>query len=342
MIFGPPQIPLEYLIGRLLVGYKGCMRHLFLTILALCIFVITLGGCCAHTNLLNPILSGAQQAQHENQASIALVYDFDVIQRPFCTGVWVAKDTILTANHCIQGYVEQHHIFLVAKALQQIGADAEKAQMLAGVDIKDIPPQFLDSPVAQALIQANSLFPVENPNTVTLQYAVPEDIIDVGVRPSRIRHASALALYPSLDLALLHVTGDIPQHRIAHLADQAPQVGEAVSLVGNTEGTWFNYKISVISAHRHSMKEAGNDNNEPILQLAAGAIDSGDSGGCLFNERGQLVGIVEAVSSRTHYGFCIYTDTIRKMLLGQHFILGKIDVKAEDPDLQGAHLNTEN
>lgn len=317
------------------------MRHLFLTILVLCTFVITLGGCCAHTNLLNPVLSGAQQAQHENQASIALVYDFDPIKRPFCSGVWVDKNTILTADHCVQGYVEQHHLYLVSKALEQMGMPKEMAQMFAGIPVKNIPPQFLDSPVGQALIEANSLFPLQDPNSVVLQYAVPDDIIDIGVPPTRIRHASALARYPSLDLALLHVTGDIPVHRNIRLASQAPEVGEEVSLVGNTHGTWFNYKQTVVSAQRHSMKEVGNDNSEPIIQVSNG-IDSGDSGGGLFNDRGQLVGIVEAVSGTTHYGFCIHTDTIRKVLLGQRFILGKIDTKAADPDLGDASLSTEN
>ena len=91
------------------------------------------------------------------------------------------------------------------------------------------------------MIEANSLFPLQDPNSVVLQYAVPDDIIDIGVPPTRIV-TQRFSTFCSLDLALLHVTGDIPAHRNIRLASQAPEVGEEVSLLGKNHGIWFDYK----------------------------------------------------------------------------------------------------
>ena len=331
-------------MGRLLVDYKGCMRHLFVKLLALCSMILILGGCCAHTLVLqHPILTGVEQAQHESQAAVALIVDFAPEQPSFCTGVWVAKDTILTANHCVEGYVEMQHRYFLFQTLIKMGIPEQLAPMFAGIDVTQLTNEQRDSDLGQMLIQLNALFPKLDPMTMTLQYAVPDDITDVGSPPSWAHHAVVQAMYPKLDLALLHVVGNVPAHRIALLADQAPVQGEPVSLVGNTAGQWFSYKQTVVSAIRHlsGAEHFDTQTQGPFIQVMNG-LGHGDSGGGLFNQRGQLVGIAEAVDPDTQFGLCIHTDNIRAVLIGQRIIKGKIDIQAQDPDLGDASLNTEN
>jgi hypothetical protein len=317
-------------------------RNFLFTLLAFSTLLITLGGCCAPNSLmLHPILSGPQQAQHENEAAVALVADFLPDQSAFCTGVWVSKDIILTANHCVQGYVEMQHRYMIIKALVGMGLPAEMAAILSQADVSTIPDENKNDPLAQMLIQANNLFPKLDPMSMTLSYAVPHDITDVGERPNFIHDADVIAMYTGLDLALLHVYGDMPAHRIAILADQVPPVGAEVSLVGNTEGNWFSFKQTVISAYRHSMTAGGFHTQGPMIQIMNGA-NHGDSGGGLFNDQGQLIGIADAVDADTQFGLCIHLDSIRSVLVGQHVILGHLDTQAVDPDLDDAPLNTQN
>src|SRR5271170_4844783 len=147
------------------------MRRTFLfSILIFSLFLITQTGCCSHTNLLHPVLSGVDQAQHENQAAVALVVDFVPDQPAFCTGVWVAKDTILTAKHCVKGYIDMQHRYLVMQVLQHMGLPSDMAYQLSGADVASIPADLQDSPIAQLLIQANAMFPKLDPMSVTLQY----------------------------------------------------------------------------------------------------------------------------------------------------------------------------
>jgi hypothetical protein len=315
-------------------------RNFLFTLLAFSALLITLGGCCAPT-LLHPILSGPQQAQHENEAAVALVADFLPNQSPFCTGVWVSKDTILTANHCVVGYVEMQHRYMVMKALMGMGLPEEMAAILSQADVSTIPDEDKETIMAQMLIQANNLFPKLDPMEMTLQYAVPHDITNVGERPNFTHNAGVVAMYANLDLALLHVYGDMPAHRIAILADQVPPVGAEVSLVGNTEGNWFSFKHTVISAYRHSMITAGFHTQGSLIQVMDG-INHGDSGGGLFNDQGQLIGIIDAMNPDTEFGLCIHLDNIRAVLIGQHVILGHLDTQAVDPDLDDASLNLEN
>ena len=192
------------------------------------------------------------------------------------------------------------------------------------------------------LFAENALFPQLDPRSLTLQYAVPDDITDVGIRPTYLHHAVVQAMYGKLDLALLHVTGAVPAHRIAQLADQAPAEGEQVSLVGNTNLQWFSYKQTVVSALRHSLTPAGFETQGPFIQIMNG-MNHGDSGGGLFNDRGQLVGIAEAVDPETGFGICIHLDNLRAVLIGQHLIKAELNTtQVTDPDLGDASLDTEN
>src|SRR5277367_3186080 len=88
------------------------MRRIFGAFSFLFAFIIlcSLCGACCSTGVLNRPMSGPQLARATDDMTVALVHTSplrnDGVTYPFCTGVWVSNDVILTAGHCVIGLAE--------------------------------------------------------------------------------------------------------------------------------------------------------------------------------------------------------------------------------------------
>lgn len=122
-----------------------------------------------------------------------------------------------------------------------------------------------------------------------------------------------IGLDETTDLALIKVEAkDLPAIAIGN--SDALKVGEWVLAVGNPFNLTSTVTAGIVSAKARSL---GANGVESFIQTDA-AINAGNSGGALVNERGELVGINAMLYSQTGsysgYGFAIPTTIMNKVV----------------------------
>jgi S1-C subfamily serine protease len=122
-------------------------------------------------------------------------------------------------------------------------------------------------------------------------YAVYSDIYRPGsLRESAYagkRAAQVVATDPEHDLALLHVRSPIPTHGVARVALDTLRPGSFVSTMGHPYGFGWSYSSGQVAALRERMLV-----HRDILWVQATApISPGNSGGGLFDNQSNLVGL---------------------------------------------------
>ena len=186
---------------------------------------------------------------------------------------------------------------------------------------------------------------------VTNNHVVGEaDEIEVKLNDNREFKGRIIGCDPTTDLALIKIDAkDLPAIKIGN-SDEL-KLGQWVLAVGNPFNLTSTVTAGIVSAKARSL---GANGIESFIQTDA-AINSGNSGGALVNERGELVGINAMLYSQTGsysgYGFAIPTSIMNKVVADlkvygtvQRAILGVqgIDVstwidsekaKGNDPDL---------
>jgi len=178
-------------------------------------------------------------------------------------------------------------------------------------------------------------------------YIVTNNHVIAGARSITVRLADGTAHEASLvgadeksDLAVLKInkTGLQP----AVMGNSASLVvGETAVAIGNPLGELGGTVTQgIISALDREITVNGE--NMSLLQTSA-AINSGNSGGGLFNLNGELVGIVNAKSAGSEIeglGFAIPVDTAKKVvaqLIEYGYVTGRIDTGLTLVDIQDAH-----
>lgn len=108
------------------------------------------------------------------------------------------------------------------------------------------------------------------------------------------RTAHLVKVDPDHDLALIQ-TELPPPHDVVSVATTPPRPGDAVAAVGHPFGMTWSYSVGVVSAVRFF-----DDNLVPALWLVqtTAPTSKGCSGGGLFNERGELVGVAHSSQVR--------------------------------------------
>jgi serine protease DegS len=120
------------------------------------------------------------------------------------------------------------------------------------------------------------------------------DVINVQLADGRVSRATVVGRDPDTDLALLSVKlKDPPVMPLGH-SDEL-QVGDAVLAIGNPLGLGQTVTHGIVSATGRS--QLGVATFENFIQTDA-AINAGNSGGALVNERGELIGINTAVLNK--------------------------------------------
>jgi S1-C subfamily serine protease len=121
---------------------------------------------------------------------------------------------------------------------------------------------------------------------------------------------------PATDLALLRMLAErhgLPTVRFGR--DDLLEVGESVLVVSNPFGVGTTASRGVVSARDRWGVVPGVD--VPLIQTDA-AINPGSSGGALINRRGEVIGLVTAILTRTGghqgIGFAIPATHLRRVL----------------------------
>ena len=149
---------------------------------------------------------------------------------------------------------------------------------------------------------------------VTNNHVVGEaDEIEVKLNDNREFKGRIIGCDPTTDLALIKIDAkNLPAIKIGNSDDL--KLGQWVLAVGNPFNLTSTVTAGIVSAKARSL---GANGIESFIQTDA-AINSGNSGGALVNERGELVGINAMLYSQTGsysgYGFAIPTTIMNKVV----------------------------
>ncbi len=155
--------------------------------------------------------------------------------RPFCSGVWVSGNTIITANHCVD--------------------DTAIGELVNYVTNGDVyaPGELADR---ETITPRNSVL-----------YAVDK----------------------AHDLALLSALTP-PGHAVARITMEPTRAGQRVTSMGAPLGEMWSYSSGDVAAVRYLTSHG----YKILFIQATTPISGGNSGGGLFNDMGELVGICHA------------------------------------------------
>lgn len=169
--------------------------------------------------------------------------------------------------------------------------------------------------------------------------AVEVVFIDGTRAPARVVSSDPLA-----DVALLRLVGSLPDSVTpAVLGDSDTlRVGDRLLVVGAPFGATHTLTVGHLSARRTVSKELYGLVEMELLQTDA-AINTGNSGGPMFDSQCQVVGIVSHILSKSGgsegLGFAVSSAVARRLLLEQPPIWGGLSGAVIHDDLAHA-LNT--
>src|SRR5262249_38699074 len=131
--------------------------------------------------------------------------------------------------------------------------------------------------------------------------------------------ARVLTSEPAADVALLQLDHVPSKSVTAKLADSdAAEVGDEVFVVGAPIGMTHTLTVGYISARRNPNKFYSGLSRSEFFQTDA-AINEGNSGGPMFNMRGEVIGIVSHILSKSGgsegLGFVVTSNLASKLLL---------------------------
>lgn len=143
--------------------------------------------------------------------------------------------------------------------------------------------------------------------------------VEIELADGRKRRAKVKTSSQMADVALLEVENLPRDARPVKLGDSDKmRVGDRIFVVGAPMGLSHSLTVGYISARRHAQQVLGSMSAMEIFQTDA-AINSGNSGGPMFNERGEVVGIVSSILTRSGgfegIGFAVTSNLARFLLL---------------------------
>lgn len=140
---------------------------------------------------------------------------------------------------------------------------------------------------------------------------------EIGLADGSTYEAKLVCADSVSDIAVLKIDAEGLTPAVFAASDTV-NVGDTAVAIGNPLGERYRLTMTdgIISAKDRSVNYNGADMN--LIQTNA-AINEGNSGGPLFNDRGQVVGItnmkiISAASGVEGIGFAIPTDTIRDII----------------------------
>lgn len=145
------------------------------------------------------------------------------------------------------------------------------------------------------------------------------DRISVDFSDGQSVAARVLASAPFADVALLQLEKVPEKTIVAQLGDSSlTEIGDQIFIIGAPYGAKHSLSVGWISARRSTENAVENLTALETLQLDA-AIYEGNSGGPVFNLKGEVVGIVShalaKVGNSTGLGFAVTSNVARKLLL---------------------------
>jgi serine protease Do len=146
----------------------------------------------------------------------------------------------------------------------------------------------------------------------------------LGQEPIRAR---ILGFQPGADLALLQIESVPPDAPVAALGDSdRVDIGDSVFIIGAPYGLTYSLSTGIVSAR---WKPDTISRDFPLAEFfqTDATINTGNSGGPMFNQTGQVIGIVSHLITKSGgsegLGFVVTSATVRRLLIDRRlFYLG--------------------
>ncbi|MEM6463812.1 MAG: Do family serine endopeptidase [Pseudomonadota bacterium] len=126
--------------------------------------------------------------------------------------------------------------------------------------------------------------------------------------------AEVIGADPKTDIAVLKVTPEEPLKAVGFGNSEALRIGDWVMAIGNPFGLGGTVTTGIVSARGRDINSGPYDN---FIQTDA-AINRGNSGGPLFNEEGEVIGVNTAIISPTGgsigIGFAVPADLVQSVV----------------------------
>lgn len=124
--------------------------------------------------------------------------------------------------------------------------------------------------------------------------------------------------------------------KTAKMSMEPTNVGEGVVVIGNALGYGMSVTSGIVSAVNRTINVEGK--TITVIQTDA-AINNGNSGGCMLNAKGEIVGISEAkISSSKVEGMCYAIPIDINSALIQELLEGESTDAGTTAEIQGAYL----
>jgi serine protease Do len=148
------------------------------------------------------------------------------------------------------------------------------------------------------------------------------DEINVVFADARVVRAELVGTDAATDVAVLKIEEPDPLPYVEFADSEQAQVGDWVMAIGNPFGFGGSVSVGIVSARNRDINSGNYDN---YIQTDA-AINSGNSGGPLFNLNGEVLGVNTAIITPTGgsvgLGFSIPSNLV-KQISGQLIEFGK-------------------
>ncbi len=124
--------------------------------------------------------------------------------------------------------------------------------------------------------------------------------------------------------------------KTAKMSMESANVGEGVVVIGNALGYGMSVTSGIVSAVNRTINVDGK--TLTVIQTDA-AINNGNSGGCMLNAKGEIIGISEAkINSSVVEGMCYAIPIDINSALIQELLEGETTDNGAVAEIQGAYL----
>jgi serine protease Do len=160
------------------------------------------------------------------------------------------------------------------------------------------------------------------------------DIIDIKFHDGTVARARIIGVDSKSDIALLKIDTDIKLPYVKFANSDLLRVGDWVIAIGNPFGLGGTVTAGIVSARGRNISDGSNTD---FIQTDA-AINRGNSGGPMFNSKGELIGISTAIFSNSGgnigIGFAIPSQTalplIKQLKKNGKVVRGWLGVNIQD------------
>lgn len=221
-------------------------------------------------------------------------------------------------------------IFMMVTALYQGGM----TQDLRGA-YRQANPSVVVVHAQQRMVLANNIEPPKNLESVgsgvlvtadgkilTAAHVVQTaDVIDVELHNNRRIKARIIAVAPYADVALLQLDQVPDGVLVAKLGDSdLAEAGDQIFAIGSPFGAGHSLSVGWLSARRETENVFENLTALEVFQVDM-ALYEGNSGGPVFNMRGEVIGLVShamaKMDGRLGPSFAVTSNVARKLMLEQ-------------------------